>query len=361
VSTKAAVSAICSLFAIAAAPLASSASTAAGSWTATADMAIPRDNLTATPLENGRVLVVGGTSESTSELYDPPTGTWIPGGTLSQPRWLHEAVRLRDGRVLVAGGGTYTASAELYYPATNRWTPTGSMSVDRFDFTATLLGDGRVLDVGGFSGNGTGVQASAELYDPVTGRWASTGSLRTPRLGHMATLLPDGTVLVAGGFNSEGFLRSTELYDPARGRWKRVAPMTIARGYGSATLLGNGRVLVAWRRQLQRNHHLRRAVRPGLRQVDSDPRMTDYHGPEAVLLQDGRVLLAGGGYAGDVYSPATGTWNATGPRFHGLVGGAALALLPNGQVLSAGGARLANCTPKGCGSEPVASAELYTP
>jgi putative ABC transport system permease protein len=44
----------------------------------------------------------------------------------------------------------------------------------------------------------------------------------------------------------------------------------------------------------------------------------------------------------------------------GLVGGAALALLPNGQVLSAGGGRLANCSPKGCGGEPVASAELYT-
>ena len=26
-----------------------------------------------------------------------------------------------------------------------------------------------------------------------------------------------------------------------------------------------------------------------------------------------------------------------------------------------GGTRLANCSPKGCGSEPVASAELYTP
>ena len=72
---------------------------------ATASMAIPRDNLTATPLANGRVLVVGGVGQSTTELYDPPTGTWIAGGTLNQPRWLHEAVRLRDGRVLLAGGG----------------------------------------------------------------------------------------------------------------------------------------------------------------------------------------------------------------------------------------------------------------
>jgi len=43
------------------------------------------------------------------------------------------------------------------------------------------------------------------------------------------------------------------------------------------------------------------------------------------------------------------------------VGGAALALLPSGQVLGVGGETLANCNPKGCGSEPVASAELYTP
>src|ERR671922_285362 len=172
--------------------------------------------MTATRLANGRILVVGGVGESTTELYDPSTGTWLPGGTLNQPRWLHIAVRLFDGRVLVAGGGAYTTSAELYDPATNRWTPTGSMNVDRYDFTATLL-------------------------------------------------------------------------------------------------------------------------------------------------RDGRVLVAGGGDAGDVYSPATGTWTATGPRVYTLVGGSVLALLPNGQVLGVGGERLANCTPKGCGSEPVATAELYTP
>ena len=129
-----------------------------------------------------------------------------------------------------------------------------------------------------------------------------------------ATLLGDGRVRVAGGGNPFGTAGlSAELYDPASDRWTPTG------------------------------------------------RMAEYWGPEAVLLQNGSVLRAGGGEAGGVYSPATGTWTATGPRFHGLVGGAALALLPNGQVLSAGGARLANCSPKGCGSEPVASAELYTP
>ncbi len=59
------------------------AETAAGSWTATASMSTPRAHLTATPLKNGRVLVVGGVGESTTELYDRPTGTWIPGGSLN--------------------------------------------------------------------------------------------------------------------------------------------------------------------------------------------------------------------------------------------------------------------------------------
>jgi hypothetical protein len=238
------------------------------------------------------------------------------------------------------------------------------MGVDRHSATATLLRDGRVLVVGGHSGNGTGVQASAELYDPATGRWTSTGSLRTPRRDHTATLLADGTVLVAGGFSSgePWYLRSAELYDPVRGRWSRVAPMTAARERASATLLGNGRVLVAGGGNPFGTAGLSAELYDaGSGRWTPTGSMADYWGPEAVLLKDGRVLRAGGGEAGGVYSPATGAWTATGPRVYSLVGGAALALLPNGQVLSVGGARLANCSPKGCGSEPVASAELYTP
>jgi Kelch motif len=171
-------------------------------------------------------------------------------------------------------------------------------------------------------------------------------------------LLADGTVLVAGGFGA-GWLREAELYDPARGRWKRVAPMTIPREHASATLLGDGRLLVAGggypRATL--SAELYDPASGGWTQTG---RMTDYRGPQAVRLQDGRLLAGGGGYAADVYSPATGTWTATGPSAYPLVGGSAVVLLRNGQVLSVGGSRLASCSPKGCGSESVASAQLYT-
>jgi N-acetylneuraminic acid mutarotase len=83
----------------------------------------------------------------------------------------------------------------------------------------------------------------------------------------------------------------------------------------------------------------------------------------ATQLGNGRVLVVGGvdEATTELYNPATGTWTATGPMVNPLVGGSAVALLPNGQVLNVGGERLASCTPKQCSSEPSATAELYTP
>jgi hypothetical protein len=101
----------------------------------TGSLAIARVWYTATLLQNGKVLVVGGYSKfgwntSSAELYDPASGTWSTTGSLATGRALHTATLLQDGKVLVAGGvsgfgGTYLKSAELYDPATGTWTTTG--------------------------------------------------------------------------------------------------------------------------------------------------------------------------------------------------------------------------------------------
>jgi hypothetical protein len=59
-------------------------------------------------------------------------------------------------------------------------------------------------------------------------------------------LLPDSMVLIAAGMASHGRASATaELYDPATGTWMATGSLNTARGYHTATLLENGRVLVA--------------------------------------------------------------------------------------------------------------------
>jgi hypothetical protein len=121
------------------------------------------------------------------------------------------ATLLKNGKVLIAGGGNLAdmysqdiyASAELYDPATGTFTPTGSMTAARIDAAATLLRNGKVLIAGGggcqdpkrctgvaFGTGAAGAQylASAELYDPDTGKFTKTGSMAEHRTGATATL-----------------------------------------------------------------------------------------------------------------------------------------------------------------------------
>ena len=76
-------------------------------WTVTGAMNAPRYKRAATLLPDGRVLVAGGTSDSSlsvvTELYDPATGVWTATGDLINPRDFHTATLLPNGKVLIAG------------------------------------------------------------------------------------------------------------------------------------------------------------------------------------------------------------------------------------------------------------------
>ena len=106
---------------------------------------------------------------------------------MGQPRRLHTATVLADGRVLVAAGigsSGWLNTAEIYDPATNTWSATGALAVARYDHSATRLRDGRVLVAAGTSASiATGALASVEIYDPASGTWSPGGGLtyRRPR------------------------------------------------------------------------------------------------------------------------------------------------------------------------------------
>lgn len=220
--------------------------------------------------DDGRVFVTGGLdfgsadpfmrpdSVGSTEIFDPATGEWQQGTSMSQPTEGQAVVLMRDGRVLVVGGttndGEETARAEIYDPATDTWTPAENMSTERGQPVAALLADGRVLVTGdglsGFGGiDGFGaITGAAEIYDPETGKWTPTTPLSRTRTGHTLTLLPDGRVLAVGGEDPTGshylVYSTTEIYDPDTNSWSLGPDLSEPRGDHTATLMPDGRVLL---------------------------------------------------------------------------------------------------------------------
>ncbi len=214
---------------------------------------------TATLLHNGKVLIAGGTGEGAlrglpvpvplgnAELYDPATGTFTATGNMNATHSSHTATLLNNGKVLIAGGsdGNTDTTAELYDPSTGTFTLTGSLNIGRGEHTATLLNNGMVLIAGGFDINSNSV-ASAELYDPRAGTFTLTGNLNTGRADHTAILLNNGMVLVSGGFNTNnGTLATVELYDPVAGTFTVTGSMNSTREDQTTTLLNSGTALIA--------------------------------------------------------------------------------------------------------------------
>jgi WD40 repeat protein len=227
-----------------------------GVFSGTGNMTANRGDHTATLLANGKVLIAGGADQdptgtglASAELYDPSTGTFTQTGSMAVGRYLHTATLLQSGKVLIVGGAITSASdpvatAEVYDPATGAFTMTGAMATARERHTATLLADGRVLIAGGTTSAGTADSsptATVEIYDPSTGSFSVTGSMAEARTFHTATLLPNGKVLVAGGDENS----TAEVYDPATGYFSITGGMEIGRSGHTATLLPNGSVLVA--------------------------------------------------------------------------------------------------------------------
>ncbi|WP_437290832.1 kelch repeat-containing protein [Sorangium sp. So ce406] len=331
-------------------------------WRPVREMNSPRYRHTATPLPDGRVLVVGGyhrwNAHDSAELFDPASGEWSVQGSMSAARADHTATLLPDGRVLVIGGDTGgtegdTAapdlagaldSIEVFDPGSGQasgWSTGDPMKAARADHTATLLSDGRIFVAGGYGPEGA--LDSAELFDPSSGRWSTLQPMRAARTAHTATLLSDGRVLVAGGEGGDGVLDSAELFDPRSGRWSTLQPMRAARTAHTATLLEDGRVLVVGGADPDSAPNDAELFDPGTGTWLTVRRMAAARTAHtATLLPDGRVLITGGdGPEGsldgvEVFDPGSGRWLSLQSMQRSRAEHTA-ALLPDGRVLVAGG------------------------
>src|SRR5215469_6242245 len=231
----------------------------------TGTLNVPRNGHTATELENGLVLVVGGKSSNgtvvaSAELYDPATGKWTITGEMANARTNHTATLLTDGDVLVAIGidnpqSPCLATAELYNPSTGKWRTTSSMTTAHFWQGATLLQNGHVLvpttpDL--LSEGDVLIANDHQFYDPTTATWTATGAIPLVSVALTnATILDNGEVLATGSQckSSKDYSCTPTpvafLYSVSGNSWSQTGSMNYVASYVTMTLLPSGEVLVA--------------------------------------------------------------------------------------------------------------------
>jgi WD40 repeat protein len=211
------------------------------------------------------------------------------------------------------------------------------------------------------SGETPGVLASGEIYSPATGLSVRIDSMTTSRSHHSAVLLPNGSVLVTGGVNTlfiplfsgptiPWILASTDVFDQITAHFRAGANMTADRDNPSTTLLNDGKVLVVGGGTS--SAELYDAATGKFSATES---MTiERYGQTATLLTNGKVLIAGGGSSqAELYDPETGKFRLTGKMSENRIYHTAILLL-DGRVLIAGGSPYAR-------SSATDTTELYDP
>jgi hypothetical protein len=252
--------------------------------------------------ENGNVLMASGDiwdpaigrtkniGNDDVNVLDSTTNALTLEGKLNRTRWYASPTTLPSGHIYIAGGKTGTDRSEVRAPNGNFMLTTIDTSTDDWYYPRNfVLPDGRLF---GFDVQGQVYLHSADLATrtyignlPTNLAWTSSavmyepgkvlalggpldpstftidmtsGSLVTAPAGNMssirqgvnATLLPDGKVLATGGSGVWNELidvnNTAEIWDPATRVWTSLSAGTFARLYHStALLLPDGRVLVA--------------------------------------------------------------------------------------------------------------------
>ena len=343
------------------------------STTSGSSLSQERGGNTVTLLADGTILVAGGSSSATADLFSGAgvLNTTIP---MKASRIYHTATLLANGKVLLAGGqdgssGFPLATAELYDPTSQTCTLVGnSMLASRATHTAALLADGRVLISGGYGTNLDAVQQSTDIYDPVANAFSAGPNSAPDAAAEWGTATAlNGGVFQAGGFTGTAAVGIGQAFAYTTSSWGSDITLQTARAQHTATLLPGGNVLLAGGTQNPGSGiGLSSAeVYSGGSPTTADGNLMNEArcGHTANVLVSGLVLLAGGSSFGgtfstnsaELYDPSTGVFWIDTPlnAFRYLAGST---ITRSGPVFFAGG-----FTRGRPASAPTNSVELYDP
>ena len=164
-----------------------------------------------------------GRPEHDRDLRSRSPGTFTTGPTLLEARALHTSTTLSNGQVLIAGGlsiipfinlPTISATAYRFNPATNSFGFPSTMNGGRFLHSAVALSNGKVLIAGGVTLDLTpGPRDRRSDHDRhrdagrlpglhagrLGGTFATVTGMSEGRAGAGLVALPNGGALIAGG------------------------------------------------------------------------------------------------------------------------------------------------------------------
>jgi N-acetylneuraminic acid mutarotase/transcription elongation GreA/GreB family factor len=165
-----------------------------------------------------------------------------------------------------------------------------------------------------------------------------------PRQLVRAIQMSDGNVMAIGGNDGMVHLNSTVIYNPVANAWTSGAPLLHARFSHAATLLQDGRILVAGGNNFDTGVMTSVEIyNPTTNSWSAAASLsTPRASASASTLPDGRVLVAGGGNddgdlsSTEIYNPTTNTWTA-GPNMPASRKEHSAAILGDGRILVTGG------------------------
>jgi hypothetical protein len=328
----------------------------------TRNMNIARAEHQAVLLKDGRVLILGGGKGLNAEIYNPEKRKFT---LIEGPKKLSlyfSMTGLDNGKVLIVGP---FKTVDLFDPEANTFSEGSILNYPRHQHTATLLKDGRVLIAGGRVFNSNKLVDTPEIFNPKTNKFEIGPKMNFPRYEHNAILLNNGNVLIVGGGNNTGAIDIAELFDSKNNKFIKLQKANYERFKPQLIKLNDNKVLIIGGFSADRWDEMIEIFDPKANQF-SKFILNELVPPtsKALLLKNGNILFTAGSKRKNWYSVPTKESAILNVTKKELIKGPDLkqkrclhsvTLLNDGKVLVIGG-NLANQ-----GSVALKSTELYIP